>query len=61
MAAGEAIGSLMWQQRAMNQVHSAATVGASSESRCQSASGLAVRAGRASCVVVATYLSLDAA
>ena len=47
MAAGAAAGRRMWLERAMNQVQSAATVGASSESRCQRASGLRVRGGAA--------------
>ncbi len=48
MAAGATGGRWMWLERAMNHVQSAATVGASSESRCQSATRLAVRVGRAS-------------
>ena len=54
MAAGAASGREMWLVRAMKQTHRAATVGASNESRCHSASGLAAGAEVASCVVVAT-------
>jgi hypothetical protein len=39
MAAGAVQGRVRWEQRAMKRVQSVATVGASSERRCQRASG----------------------
>ena len=50
----EASGRRIWLARAMNQVQSAATVGASSESRCQRTSGPKVFFTSTSWVVAAT-------
>ena len=47
-------GNAIPQQRATNHVHSAATVGASSESKCQRAMGLAASARATTCGVAAT-------